>query len=69
MNEYRWSRVPTYEGGRKSKRSATSKGGAKQEPPEEDNMYDCFSDDNEEDEKLEDPEAPTKGCPLIRRII
>ena len=32
-------------------------------------MYDCLSDDNEEDEELEDPEAPTKGCPLIQKII
>ena len=43
VNEYNWSQVPTYEGGRRSKRLATTEGGAKHEPPEEDvNMYDCF---------------------------
>ena len=59
VNEYKWSQVPTYEGGRKSKRLATSKGDAKHEPPEEDiNMYDCFSDEDEEDEELEPEPRP-----------
>ena len=69
VNEYNWSRVPTYEGGRRSKRLATSEGGAKHEPPEEDiNMYDCFSDDDKEDEEMEPEPTETKGCPLIQKI-
>ena len=72
MSEYNWSQVPTYEGVRKSKRLATSKGGAKHEPPEEDvNMYDCFSNKDEEDKEMEpEPrETPTgPNCPLLQKI-
>ena len=47
IDEYKWSRVPTYEGGRKSRRVATSEGGAKQEQPEEEeNFYDCLDEND-----------------------
>ena len=69
MNEYNWSQVPTYEGGWRSKRLATSESGARHEPPEEEvNMYDCFSDNNEEDEEMEPESTEIKGCPLIQKI-
>ena len=72
VNEYNWSRVPTYKGGRRSKRLATSKGGAKHEPPEEDiNMYDCFSDDDKEDKEMEpEPSERPNGltCPLLQKL-
>ena len=60
-----------YEGGRRSKRLATSKAGAKHKPPEEDvNMYECFSDKDKEDKEMEpEPsEMPTRGCPIIQKI-
>ena len=48
-NEFKWSRVPTYEGGRESKRVATSEGGKKNEPPEqEENFYDCLREEETE---------------------
>ena len=59
VNEYNWSQVPTYEGGRSCKRLATSKGGNKHEPPEQDeNMYDCL---DEEDEEVEERKPATNS--------
>ena len=58
INEYKWRQVPTYEGGRKSKRVATSEGGAKQEQTDqEENFYDCLDEmieETEQDENMYD---------------
>ena len=52
IDKYKWSQVPTYEGGRKSRRVATSKGGAKQEQTEkEENFHDCLDEMVEEIEQ------------------
>ena len=65
MDEFNWSRVPTYEGGWRSTRLATSEGGTKHEPLEEDvNMYDCLSKDDEEDEEMEPAPAGTNKDPI-----
>ena len=74
-NEFKWSQVPTYKGGQESKKLATSKGGKKNKPSEQEenfydclskeeteqdkNMYDCLSKDNKEDKEMEP--APVGG--------
>ena len=72
VDEYNWSRVPTYEGGRRSKRVATSEGGTKYKPPEHDvNMYEGLSKEDKEDKEMElaPSEAPTgPNCPILQEI-
>ena len=78
-NEFKWSRVPTYEGGRESKRVATSEGGKKSEPPEQEenfydcldeqdmDMYDCLSEDDEEDDDTPDKEKTQSSMIILRK--
>ena len=52
IDEYKWRQVPTYEGGRKNRKAATSEGSAKQEQNEqEENFYDCLDEMVEETEQ------------------
>ena len=77
VNEFRWCRVPTYEGGRNNKRVATSEGGKKHESPEQedelsDNFYDCLEEmeEAEEDEEMEQDPGPMPGnCDICQSIL
>ena len=71
VNEYEWSRVPTYEGDSRNDGVATSEGGKEHQPAtQEDNYYDCLSEDNEEDEEMEPEPIPTAGnCTICLKLL
>ena len=77
VNEFRWCRVPTYEGGRNNKRVATSEGGKKHESLDledelSDNFYDYLEEieEAEEDKEMEQDPGPMPGnCDICQSIL